>query len=77
MKLSIPTRSHTIRFPGDIYDRIHIQADNEGRTFNGQVVWLLQLGYATYARYCNDLKQKMATDITGETVSEGISNEQP
>jgi hypothetical protein len=66
MKLSIPTRSHTIRFPGDIYDKIHIQADSNGRTFNGQVIYLLQIGYTVDKKYREGLDKQV----------EGISNEQ-
>ena len=69
MKLSIPTRSHTIRFPGDLYDKIHILADKKenGRTFNGQVIYLLQIGYTVDKKYREGLDKQV----------EGISNEQP
>ena len=48
MRLKIPTSAHTIRFPGDLYEKVHIIADKDGRTFNGAVVYLLQIGYAAY-----------------------------
>jgi hypothetical protein len=35
MKMSMPSRSHTIRFPAELYDKIHMLADQNGRTFNG------------------------------------------
>lgn len=75
MKLSIPTRSHTIRFPGDLYDKIHLMSDDEGRTFNGQVVWLLQVGYATYKKYCDDFKRKADSTSIDETVKESTGDE--
>lgn len=56
-KMSMPTRSHTIRFPNDLYDRIHIQADTNGRTFNGQVVYLLQLGFAVDQKYAENVQK--------------------
>lgn len=55
----MPTRSHTIRFPGDLYDKIHILADNNGRTFNGQVVYLLQIGYAVDRKYYDGLTKEI------------------
>lgn len=65
MKLSIPTRSHTIRFPGDLYERIHIIADKNARTFNGEVVYLLQLGYSVDRKYQEGLeKEAEKADVT-------------
>lgn len=59
VKLSIPTKSHTIRFPGDLYDKIHMLADGNSRTFNGQVVYLLQLGYAVDRKYYDGLTKQI------------------
>jgi hypothetical protein len=59
MRLSIPSRSHTIRFPGDLYDKIHILADNNGRTFNGQVIYLLQLGYTVDKKYQEGIQKQV------------------
>ncbi len=59
MKQSIPTRSHTIRFPGDIYDKIHILALENGRTFNGEVVYLLQIGYTVDKKYREGLTRQV------------------
>ena len=59
MKLSIPTVSHTIRFPGDLYDKIHLDAEKYGRTFNGQVVYLLQIGFAVAKKYEEGLSKEV------------------
>ena len=64
-KMSIPTRSHTIRFPGDLYDKIHILADQNGRTFNGQIVYLLQIGYTVDRKYAEGI-QKQVEETNGE-----------
>lgn len=67
VKLSMPTRSHTIRFPGDLYDKIHMLADQNGRTFNGQVVYLLQIGYTVDRKYAEGI-QKQIKESDGEEV---------
>jgi hypothetical protein len=59
MRMSIPSRSHTIRFPGDLYEQIHLLADSGGRTFNGQVVYLLQIGYTVNKKYQEGLDKKV------------------
>lgn len=59
MKISLPTRGHTIRFPEDLYAQIHIEAKNNSRTFNGQVVYLLQLGYAVSKKYEEGLQKQV------------------
>jgi hypothetical protein len=59
MKMSIPSRSHTIRFPGDLYDKIHILADQNGRTFNGQVIYLLQIGYTVDHKYQEGIQKQI------------------
>lgn len=61
MKMSLPTKSHTIRFPGELYDKIHLLADNNGRTFNGQVVYLLQIGYTVDRKYFEGLTKQIET----------------
>ena len=58
-KLSMPTRSHTIRFPGDLYEKIHILADQNGRTFNGQVNYLLQIGYTVDRKYAEGIANQI------------------
>ncbi len=64
VKLSLPTRSHTIRFPGDLYEKIHLLADQNGRTFNGEVVYLLQLGYTLDRKYYEGLVKEIdKTDV--------------
>ena len=68
MKMSIPTRSHTIRFPGDLYEKVHILADNNKRTFNGMVVYLLQIGYTVDRKYYEGLKK--AIEESEEVVNE-------
>ncbi len=50
-RLSIPTKSHTIRFPADLYDKVHLLADQNARTFNGEVIYLLQIGFALDRKY--------------------------
>lgn len=60
MRLGIPSRSHTIRFPGDLYEKVHILADQNGRTFNGQVVYLLQIGYTVDRKYAEGLQKQIA-----------------
>lgn len=59
VKMSLPTRSHTIRFPGDLYDKIHLLADENGRTFNGQVVYLLQIGYTVDRKYAEGIQKQI------------------
>jgi hypothetical protein len=64
MKMSMSTRSHTIRFPGDLYEQIHLLADREHRKFNGMVVYLLQIGYTVNKKYQEGLeKQVEETDV--------------
>ena len=58
-KLSMPTRSHTIRFPQDLYAKIHILADQNSRTFNGEVTYLLQIGYAVDQKYTEGVQKKV------------------
>jgi hypothetical protein len=60
MKISIPTRSHTVRFPQDLYELIHILADNNGRTFNGQVVYMLTVAYRVLKKH---EEQKETEDV--------------
>lgn len=76
MKLSIPTRSHTIRFPGDLYDKIHLLADENGRTFNGQVTYLLQLGYTVDKKYREGLNKHVNVSFGYATVAESTADEQ-
>jgi predicted DNA-binding protein len=57
--MSIPSRSHTIRFPGDLYEKIHILADQNGRTFNGQVIYLLQIGYTVDKKYQEGIQKQI------------------
>jgi hypothetical protein len=59
VKMSIPSRSHTIRFPGDLYDKTHILADQNGRTFNGQVIYLLQIGYTVDRKYAEGVAKQI------------------
>ena len=58
-KLGIPSRSHTIRFPGDLYAKIHLLADKNSRTFNGEVVYLLSIGYAVDRKYVDGLSKEV------------------
>jgi len=58
-KLGMPTRTHTIRFPGDLYEKIHLLADANSRTFNGMVVYLLEIGYAVDRKYQEGLKKEI------------------
>lgn len=55
--IRIPTRSHTIRFPTDLYEKIHILAEQNGRTFNGEIVYLLQVGYTVDRKYFDGVQQ--------------------
>ena len=59
VKMSIPSRSHTIRFPGDLYEKIHLLADSESRTFNGMVVYLLEIGYTVNKKYQEGLQKQV------------------
>ena len=59
MRMSIASRSHTIRFPGDLYEQIHLLADKNGRTFNGQVVYLLQIGYTVDKKYQEGIQKQV------------------
>jgi hypothetical protein len=59
VKMSIPSRSHTIRFPGDLYEKIHLLADAEARTFNGMVVYLLEIGYTVNKKYQEGLQKQV------------------
>lgn len=34
--------SHTIRFPTALYERLHAIAEQQNRSFNGQVVFMLR-----------------------------------
>lgn len=61
VKLSMPTRSHTVRFPGDLYDKIHALASSNARTFNGEVMYLLQLGYTVDRKYNEGLAKQVET----------------
>lgn len=69
VKMSLPTRSHTIRFPQDLYDKIHTLADNNSRTFNGEIVYLLQIGYAVDRKYTEGLV-KQVEESDGSEVRE-------
>lgn len=62
-KMSMPTRSHTIRFPQDLYDRIHILADQNSRTFNGEVIYLLQIGFAVDHKYTEGIQTNIANTV--------------
>lgn len=59
VKMSLPTRSHTIRFPADLYEKIHISADQGSRTFNGQIVYLLQIGYTVDKKFHEGLNKQI------------------
>lgn len=50
-KLSIPTTPHTLRFPNDLYDMLHITAEKDSRTFNGMSIYLMRLGLEVYKKY--------------------------
>lgn len=36
------TTTHTIRFPVELYERLHAEAVRQSRSFNGQVVYMLR-----------------------------------
>jgi hypothetical protein len=71
MRLKIPTSAHTIRFPGDLYEKIHILAGQSGRTFNGAVVYLLQIGFAVAKRYDESVSKIIQEETNVQEVDEG------
>lgn len=59
MRLKVPTTPHTIRFPGSLYEKLQIMKDQTGRTFNGLVVWLLEIGITVALRHEEKLKAEL------------------
>lgn len=59
MRLKVPTTPHTIRFPGSLYQKLQVMKDQTGRTFNGLVIWLLEIGYAVALRHEEKLKVEL------------------
>ena len=57
MRLKVPTTPHTIRFPGYLYEKLQILKDKTGRTFNGLVIWLLEIGYAVAIKHEEQLQK--------------------
>jgi predicted DNA-binding protein len=70
MRLSVPSKAHTIRFPQDLYDKMQILAQESGRTFNGTVVYLSQIGYAVAIKY----QESISKQIEDENVSKDEGN---
>ncbi len=56
-----PSKSHTIRFPMVIYEAIKEMAVTERRTFNAQVIHLLELGILSCVKSKN-LQERKADD---------------
>lgn len=53
------SRSHTLRYPDDLYSKLHIMADKDGRTFNGMCIHLLEIGYVVYSKYLEGVNKQI------------------
>lgn len=59
MRMRMPSKAHTIRFPQDLYDKMQLFAQESGRTFNGAVVYLAQIGYAVAIKYQESINKQI------------------
>ena len=73
MRMSAPSTPHTIRFPQDLYDKVHILSSQSGRTFNGAVIYLLQIGFAVAQKYEEHIQKQIEDENATQDQSEVVS----
>jgi hypothetical protein len=70
MRLTAQSTPHTIRFPADLYTKLHILANESGRTFNGAVIYLLQIGYTVMKKYEENIQKQIEVNNVPEATSD-------
>jgi hypothetical protein len=68
--LRIPSHPHTIRFPDDLYWKVKLMSEKDSRNFNGEVIYLIELGYAMTVK-ARQAMENAVTEAVDELVKSG------